>query len=674
MASFKDLPLQTSYEDSWQNLERKFFGLVLPTASVHKIFTRSLDTEALRLAAIGASSFLRDGHEVRILVSPSAPIDLDSATESRRELLSVAGSIENSCNVDDLATRIKVRTTTNSESLDAAAMPADGTVGILVDEAGNLVVYNADASNVSTTQTSMLSVSWSWGDPQFRAATTARRYDLLWNSLVNVEASKEFVIDVARKLLSLEKAQAESPNPQFGIALYGHQRQAVEAWLSGQCRGVFMMCTGAGKTVSALECIRRIASQRIAETQDVPPVVVSVPTKVLADQWIAEIRRFGFRSVLAAYNTFDQWNQMLEPVLRNATRGQPRFVVTTYRTLGDYRFVAKSRRVAETGVRAVWIADEMHNLASPRLRAVMDKLGPLFPFRLGLSATPEIEGDLAATEHLLAYFGGIVASYELADGIRDGVLCPYTYFPTPAYLSPELGERYLGLLRQIDQARLGSAGLIEYYRESRELIRTSGVQVEAFRLLLQGLVDGGVDLSHTLVYSPPGFGMIDREESDEVDTDAEQRRLIEEVISIIRESGFSVSSILGETPADQRAEILKRFGDGRLDVLCAIGCLDEGVDVPSIQRAIVLYSIDREKQFIQRRGRILRKPRDGREKLAEIYDIVVLPQRSHMSESQSTTLLNKELRRYHQFAQLATNRSEADQELERALSLAIGTT
>jgi superfamily II DNA or RNA helicase len=294
----------------------------------------------------------------------------------------------------------------------------------------------------------------------------------------------------------------------------------------------------------------------------------------------------------------------------------------------------------------------------------------LFRFRLGLSATPEIEGDLTATESLLEYFGNICASYELADGIRDGVLCQYCYFPIPAYLAPSLGKKYLSLLQEITDAAGGSTALVNLYRETRDLLRMSGVQVARFRDLLNDLIQDIQELKHTLVYCPPGYGSYGGDLTDEIDKDEDERRLIEEVIEVLRSKSLSPASILGETPADQRSQILERFADGRVRSLCAIGCLDEGVDVPAIQRAIVLYSVDREKQFVQRRGRILRQPRGTQEKIAEIYDIVILPQGADMPRSQAEALLNREMRRYREFARLAMNRQQADEAISKALSVA----
>jgi hypothetical protein len=263
----------------------------------------------------------------------------------------------------------------------------------------------------------------------------------------------------------------------------------------------------------------------------------------------------------------------------------------------------------------------------------------------------------------------------LADGIKDGVLCRYRYFPIPAYLAPTLGKKYLKLLQEIEDkdGSGASTALVNLYREARDLLRTSGVQIARFRDIVNDLMQGVPDLKHTLVYCPPGYGTYGGDVSDEIDTDEGERRLIEDVIEILRSKNLAPASILGETVADQRTQILERFADGRVRALCAIGCLDEGVDVPSIQRAIVLYSVDREKQFVQRRGRILRQPRGTRNKVAEIFDIVILPQGADMPRAQAEALLNREMRRYREFARLAENRLEADESISKALSVATGT-
>lgn len=691
MTRLKDICLQVRYEGAPSNLISDFFEVVGDVSSEYRVYTSSLNQENLLPISLGLSRFLACGKNVRMLIVSNVPQDVavgtsDAVSGQEPKLLAdllaqitpLAAAAEKQQQPDlrILAEHFEVRIASSASANVTALESPSAAVGVFTDQAGLSVLYQTDPALASSDGllSTTLAVSWSWGDPQFKVQTITKEFESMWANAGagsgNIRPDSALSLALLKTLLFLEQHPEVESKTEEGFKLFPHQQAAVEAWESRAFKGVFKMCTGAGKTISALAGVR-VLSQHCGETsRRLPPVVVSVPTRVLADQWIREIKRFGFRSVLPAYNAFEQWNHLLEPTLRVQNSDLPRFIVTTYRSFADERFIDRLQRAFKTEVEALWIADEMHNLASPRLQEAMKQVSGLFRFRLGLSATPEIEGDLTTTEHLLNYFGNICASYELHDGIRDGVLCPYRYYPIPAYLAPDLGAKYLRLLQEITATKASSPTLMNLYRETRELLRTSGVQVARFRDLLQSLLQSAPNLCHTLIYCPPGYGSYGGDISDEIDTDLGERRLIEEVITVLRDNGLSASSILGETPADQRAQILGRFADGRINVLCAIGCLDEGVDVPSIQRAIVLYSVDREKQFIQRRGRILRQPKGIKGKIAEIHDIVILPHGSDIPAPQAEALLNKELRRYRQFAGLALNRQEADDDISTALSIA----
>ncbi len=685
MNQLKEICLQVRYEGTPASFVHEFFEPVTAVSCQLRARIPLLGRASLLPISLGLSRFLATGNKIRLMIAlPRSPASAKTGSSAplassfappdlHSQLRSIAPDFDEKAFPDltAFATQIEVKIVSPNQDFVLDTESPSATVGFFTDGTGASVSYQADWSLISENESqSGLTASWSWGDPQFRVRKGIEKFEALWNDSDSTLATNDIKLTLLTILLHLEQTPILLRSGVTTLQLFPHQQNAVEAWMNRNFRGVFKMCTGAGKTISALAGVHALSKQRVDASQKTPPVLISVPTRVLADQWIREIKRFGFRSVIPAYNAFEQWSQLLEPTLRSQSGDQPRFVVTTYRTLADARFVAKLKRASDSGVEALWIADEMHNLSSPRLREAMKQVGGVFPFRLGLSATPEIEGDLAATEQLLGYFGNICASYELSDGIRDGVLCPYRYYPVPAYLAPELAEKYLTLLRDIDTSRAGSAPQMNLYRETRDLVRTSGVQVARFRDLLQDLLHSSPDFHHTLIYCPPGYGTYRREVSDEIDTDVGERRLIEEVIEVLRENGLSPVSILGETSAEDRTQNLRRFADGRVNALCAIGCLDEGVDVPSIQRAIVLYSIDREKQFIQRRGRILRQPIGDQRKVAEIYDIVVLPQGSMMPAAQAEALLNKELRRYRQFAMLALNRDEADHAISAALAIA----
>lgn len=568
-----------------------------------------------------------------------------------------------------VATARVVPSSKNSPLLNAAC--ERGGLLLLVDVNGTGVTVQHVGGQLATAGESEIELRWSFGDPQRNVSRLLAEVRLLEAATAAPELGADFVsrLDQIPPLPAqwVERFKIEE---EATLRLFDHQKNAIDAWEKRQRRGIFQMCTGAGKTIASLAAVRRFEQERRTEKKAFPPVLVTVPTRILADQWVREIQKIGFTSILKGYNSSSNWLDVLEPWIADTSAEQPRFVVSTYRTFSDARFRQRLVAAGESGARALWIADEMHNLASPRLGAAMTDVAKLCLYRMGLSATPEIEGDFATTERLLKYFGLVCASYELKDGIADGVLCPYRYYPRPSYLSANMGEKYLTLLRQIEDTPNNSASLLDLYRQSRELVRTSGVQIAAFKELLPLLKSGDRPLSHTLVYCPPGYGSYGGDQSDEIDTDESERRLLEDIVAYLRDEGISVSSILGDTPAAQRELRLEKFRSGELQVLCAIGCLDEGVDVPAIERAVVLYSVDRLKQFVQRRGRILRIPRGVKNKIAEIYDIVVLPHGSSLPASQAAELLTKEMRRYTEFARLSINRDDARKEIEQALSVA----
>jgi superfamily II DNA or RNA helicase len=568
-----------------------------------------------------------------------------------------------------VATARVVPSSKSSPLLNAAC--ERGGLLLLTDSNGTGITIQHVNSQLPTAGESEIELRWSFGDPQRNVARLLAEVRTLESATAAPELATQFVSQIDRAtLLPANWVERFKTEDQTTLRLFEHQKTAIDAWEKRNRRGIFQMCTGAGKTIASLAAVRRFEQERRAEKKPLPPVIVTVPTRILADQWVKEIQKLGFTSILKGYNSSSNWLDVLEPWLADPTADQPRFVVSTYRTFSDSRFKQRLVAAAESGARALWIADEMHNLASPRLGATMTEVAKLCSYRLGLSATPEIEGDFATTERLLNYFGLVCASYELKNGIEDGVLCPYRYYPRPSYLSATVGEKYLTLLRQIEDSPGNSSSLLDLYRQSRELVRTSGVQINAFKELLPVLTSGQRPLSHTLVYCPPGYGSYGGDQSDEIDTDESERRLLEEVVAYLRGEGITVSSILGDTPATQRELRLEKFKSGELQVLCAIGCLDEGVDVPAIERAVVLYSVDRLKQFVQRRGRILRIPRGVKNKIAEIYDIVVLPHGSSLPASQAAELLNKEMRRYSEFARLSINREAAQKEIDQALSVA----
>lgn len=680
--SFYSLRINPSPSGKPQEIVDETLTPVFGAAEEAWLISSDLSLDRQLTLTWGVSAFCRAGTRLNMIIFvPDDQPEVELLRRQQKQFVEVARSTTSRERLSALRwfrdqqrlTLTIFRTAAFGKSALLPSLLKDGTgVVVLTDPQQVAVMYRTTVLALRENDQVRSEINWSFGDPLRRVSRVRSELETIFACSAGLQSlATAWLGELSRqdnlKLPWRERFAEPAPTT---FRLFDHQQLAIDKWMKRGHRGIFKMCTGAGKTIASLASVAALAEEMRQKNRPIPAVVVTVPTRILADQWIREIRHMGFSLILQGYDSANNWIEHLELWLGEPSLEQPRFVVATYRTFADSRFRERLVACARAGAKAVWIADEMHNLASARSATAMTTVSELFPYRLGLSATPDIEGDFAATERLLTYFGGICATYELADGIAQGVLSHYRYFPRPSYLSPDLGEKYLRLLRDIDRTSSHSPALLDLYRQSRELVRTSGVQIAAFKELLAILTSSGKRLSHTLVYCPPGYGQLNIEDSDEIDTDESTRRLLHEVVEVLRQHGITVASILGDTSEKQRELCLAKFRESTTQVICAIGCLDEGVDVPSIERAIVLYSVDRLKQFIQRRGRILRVPRGVTNKVAEIYDIVVLPHGSSMPASQSAGLLHRELRRYNEFASLADNREAAKVEIEKALEVA----
>ncbi len=431
-----------------------------------------------------------------------------------------------------------------------------------------------------------------------------------------------------------------------GYELRPHQIEALEAWRKNERKGLLEMCTGSGKTICALDAIRETSEGSMARGKGAL-ALIACPTQVLVEQWLKEIRAwYPDWLTLAAYDNIHDYAARLSTWLRHP---EPRtyVVVTTYTTLYSQPFRTQLKKHRQSQGDRIFVADEAHRIAEGTRLNSLPEILEGFRDHLALTATPEIESDPDQTQKLESAFSGSVFTFSLENAIEKEILCPYKYFPRPTFLSKELSARYMALLARIDESTPNST--LDLYRQKRELLRTSGHYVAELGLILNELGD---DLSHTVVYSPPG-----REEDDQ--------RILAKVKKVFEERGHTVASITAATRQADRQPILENFAEGRYAALLGIGCLDEGLDVPETRRAIVLYSVDRLKQFIQRRGRVLRRA-PGKSH-ADIFDLIVLPQGSDLPPETQQRLIDRELRRYREFASAALNPKEATRTIDDAL-------
>ena len=429
------------------------------------------------------------------------------------------------------------------------------------------------------------------------------------------------------------------------LLLYDHQKKAVRSWLESRGRGVFEMATGSGKTITALS-----AATKLYELVGGPLVVVVLcPYLHLVDQWVDEARAFGLDPIACARGR-DVWEGTLRARLYRARTGD-RPVTSAVVSNDTFRSAPFQTLLNGLGVPLMVIGDEMHNLGA---RGLLARLPHRAEYRLGLSATPQRRYDPEGTTSLFGYFGETVAHYTLADALRDGVLTPYRYVPHLVELTPDELVEYEALTKRIARAMGGDD---DNPALERLLIARARLTASAANKLplLRELIEPLRDTRHTLVYC--GDGRVEVAGSDE-----EERQVRAVTRALGADLRMRVATYTAETPPERRRQLQRDFANGDLQALVAIRCLDEGVDIPATQRAFILASVTDPRQYVQRRGRVLRKA-PGKE-LAEVHDFLVVPPDDHQDPSspyyQTTRrLFGRELERALEFAELAVNGPEA---------------
>ena len=438
-----------------------------------------------------------------------------------------------------------------------------------------------------------------------------------------------------------------------------YQRDAIQAWMQNDGQGILSMATGTGKTITAL-----LAAERLATLQDDRlAIIVAAPYQHLVDQWVEEFQAFGVTPV-RAYQSRTSWTNEVVGRVTEFSSGVRDVVaiVTTHATFTGEHFQQVLGRL--DGAVTLLVADEVHHLGAPHFR---DNLPEAVRARLGLSATPERWYDDAGSRALNAYFSnGIVYEYGLEKAIADGHLCEYYYVPHVVSLTDDEEEDYLALSRAIGQrmaaANEGSVGDADLTADEslQQLLfkraRLTGT-AENKLPLLRSLVERSGEFTHTLVYCSDGSV-----QTEEGEGAKRQLRAATELLG--SDLGLKVHQFTYEEDQTTREQLLADFESDRLQALVAIRCLDEGVDVPATQTAFVLASSSNPRQFVQRRGRILRP--HAQKDYAIIHDFIVTPPRSARSLGSESVfdvernMLKKELERVSTFAEAAKNHPDAD--------------
>lgn len=490
-----------------------------------------------------------------------------------------------------------------------------------------------------------------WIEEPMRAGFGVREPQVEFNAKKQTRRTSLPPIEEADVLVTLpfEKASLVPALPE-SLDLYDYQRTAVNGWLAANGRGIFAMATGTGKTITALAAATQ-ATLHAAKTNRPLLVLVVVPLIDLVHQWKSNAEWFGFRPVVCHGSLSKSERDALKAAFsaaRSAHAQRSEMVITT---AGSLTPIGKSdaadhflqRQLARHNGSLLVIGDEMHSLGTQdRLNAL-----PRSPsFTLGLSATPKRHGDEEGTDALLQYFGDPVITIDIKDAIyKYKTLVEYDYFPSRIDLTFDEAEEYRKL-----SARIAAAYANDDLQAAEKFIRfRNRLKQHAVNKLvrLRELMRSGLKAqTHQIIYVAEG---------SHPESDLKQLDQVEQILQ--NEFDMKVARYFGETSSDQREALQQRLASGDIQALLAMKCLDEGVDIPSVRVGIITASTQNPRQFVQRRGRLLRRDPKNPKSHAVIHDFIVLPPTIKGPNSESEkTLIGAELSRSAELADAARNR------------------
>lgn len=447
------------------------------------------------------------------------------------------------------------------------------------------------------------------------------------------------------------------------IKLREYQKEAIASWVGENYRGIFDMATGTGKTLTGLGAISKLSE----DLDDVLAVIIVCPYQHLVEQWVEDIVRFNIKPIIG-YSSSPQkdWKKRLARAVRDQKLRREKSFFCFVCTNATFTNSTVQEEISKIQSSVLLVVDEAHNFGARSLSRLLDER---FTYRLALSATLDRHRDDEGTAALYDFFGKKCIEYSLERAIDQDKLTKYKYYPIPVYLTDEELEKYEQKSYEMSKClikgkdgkyKLNKRGEILAMERAR-IVAGASQKLEALREYIAPYADD----NNILVYC--GATNVIDEKADSSNTDEEDIRQIEAVTRILgNEFHMEVAKFTSEENMEIRATIKEQFQKGdRLQAIVAIKCLDEGVNIPGIRTAFILASTTNPKEYIQRRGRVLRKA--DNKPFAEIYDFVTLPREldsvSGLTTEQAQrdlSLVKNELARIKEFGRLSMNSMEAN--------------
>ena len=648
---FRDLDIQKSYISCGENsIAKSFLVPALKHATLYQRSVGFFSSSVLEPIIDGIISLSRKNGKIQLVASPQLSEEdiqaINIGYQKRAEIIDTAFSRTFLSEIDELdddkLQLLASLIATGVLDIKIAVAETSGIYhdkfGILEDSSGDTIVFYGSAnSSINGYQNNYEKVrvvkSWIAADQESIADEKAE-FASLWegnNPFVTTYDYRESAKKNLLKILEKRKATKTNDDPTGPIKLRDYQEAAIKAWVANSHHGFYVMATGTGKTWTAIYSAKELVSKYPAL------IVICAPYKHLVRQWAEDVEKTFPNAVMIMVSSENHgWEQQLtQAIVRQRLKKDTQIIVIS--TITSFNLDRFTRTIGKSKQEKLLIVDEAH-----RFTKRPESLQGDYKYMLGLSATPFSGKDTAKGNELMAFFGGQVFDLPIEKALDKGFLVKYYYHPIFVYSSEHEEEQFRKRSAQIagcfrNGVCIDPESLALHLRARLRIISMAQEKLDR----IDEILDNVKERNHFIVYC--GDGRLYDDSEDEI-------RHIQFVKKKLSQRGLKASQFTASENMSERMDLVEMFNDGDIDVLAAIRCLDEGINIPSITGALILSSNDDYREFVQRRGRILRKY--GDKQSANIYDVIVLP------SYDTPKMAEIELRRFYEYARLAENKDE----------------
>lgn len=691
LKDFSNLPLKISYDSGTDNILRDFYIPVLSTANRYDRIAGFFSSSTLAIAARGMEAFIANGGIMRLVTCPrlsSNDIEaLKRATDSfdsviYKNFITSYENITDKFELDHVKAlgwmiannllTVKIAVVRNSlgicssDEIERLGIMHQ-KVGILYDQAGNVLSFsgsnNESASGwMANIEEFKVFCSWRGALPYIEA--DIQRFDSFWDGTrLDVEI-KDIPAAIKEKLIVESKdfkpehiatkkyfsASDSKTKLKQKLDLFYYQKDAVNMWQDNNRSLLLQMATGTGKTRTAIGCL-------VKALKDTKPLlaVIACPQVTLSDQWKRDIDSLdtGITHSIILNGNVKNWQTMFNREMLKLKLGQYKHLVvyTTHQICSSTKFLEVITSQKFNSITKFLIGDEVHGMGADKTRnGLIDE----YTYRLGLSATPQRWFDDAGSKLIEEYFGEKSFEFTIHDALTEvnpitkkNFLVKFDYEPCFVSLTDDEIEEYKKLTEKIIKSKRYMDDKDTYLQMLRfkraDIEKNAVAKYDELERILDSL---GTDISNMIIFV----------------SDAQ----IDNVIRMLGKRGISTTKFTqeqGTAPMakygglSERDYIISKFKSKDYQVLVAIKCLDEGIDIPSADTAIIMASSTNPREYVQRIGRIIRQAPN--KYAARIYDMILEPDYYRLGDDKLAAverrIFEKEMVRVKDLSQDAAN-------------------